>query len=141
MPTKQVKQTIGLIKCPLKNHNGEVRKQVNGLLYYQCLCGKMTPNRPEGQRWIYDNARLFTPEQIEEFNSFPKIDGLSVALETAEEKTVNDPIKEEVEKKADPKKEEPTRSTSPLDPEPVTDNEKKADPTQEKESNGLGMQF
>ncbi len=140
MANKEVKPTIGLLKCPMKSHNAEVRKQINGILYYQCKCGKITPSREEGQRWIFDNAKMFSAEEVEVFNGFPRVGGLSVYLDKEEEKPVYD-LKQE--KKAEPEKKESTYSV--LNPAPL-DEEKAEEPAQQEqkqevESGGIGMQF
>jgi len=60
---------IGHIKCPLSGQLSVVRADKRQKLYYFSLYGKITPNLPEGQRWLSENAQLWPdaiqPENIE----------------------------------------------------------------------------
>lgn len=65
--------TIGTVKCPLCGRDAEVRQQKGGKLYFYCApewgvwqgCGKMTPNLPEGQKWLQEHARIHGSEPAE----------------------------------------------------------------------------
>lgn len=58
---------IGHIKCPLSGHLSVVRADKRNKLYYFSQFGKVTPNLPQGQTWLRENAVLW-PDGIQPEN-------------------------------------------------------------------------
>ena len=123
MPSKkEVRETIGLIKCGVCDYEkGELRKQSNHIYYYMCRCGRITPNKETGQRILMDKAAMFSPKEIEDWNDYPADkEGLRVVpvwpVNGTQEKP--EPVNSE-------KPQEPVNGSSPLmeppeeKPEPV----------------------
>lgn len=45
-------QNIGHVQCPFTGKAAAVRADCRGKLYYYSEAGKITPNLPQGQRWL-----------------------------------------------------------------------------------------
>jgi hypothetical protein len=58
--SKQVNLNIGMIACFQCGDTAAVRKNKNGLLYFDCLnCGRITPNLQGGQDKILERAKIW----------------------------------------------------------------------------------
>jgi hypothetical protein len=57
--------TIGKIKCPLSGEVAEVRQYSKGTkkLYYVSSFGMITPNSAAGQKWMLENAEMFSGDE------------------------------------------------------------------------------
>ncbi len=58
---------IGHIKCPLSGQLSVVRADKRSKLYYFSLFGKITPNLPQGQKWLREKTN-FWPDEIQPAN-------------------------------------------------------------------------
>lgn len=106
-------ETIGSINCPIGNHEGEVRKQKNGLYYWLCPCGKITPNYRGGQAFVKNNAKFF--DGGEPVNGFEPVNGKPPNLQPATIEEIKPDSQAVNDDKPEPQKAAPRSGASLLD--------------------------
>lgn len=101
-------QNIGHFTCPLSKQLSVVRADKRGKLYYFSQFGKITPNLPQGQKWLSEKATLW-PDGIQPDNirleslyvGAPPIVTLTQSSEPKrEEKALTPQVEEKREEKA-----------------------------------------
>jgi len=104
---------IGHVICPLAKVNSVVRADKRGKLYYFSPFGKITPNLPQGQKWLSENAVLWhdgiQPENIRLETLYA---GSPPVVTITKQSEVEKPLTGEVE---------PKREEKALTGEPVTE--------------------
>lgn len=114
---KKVNETLGLLVCFVCGYpSAEVRRQSNGVLYYMCQCGKMTPSKHQGQEKIISTAHFFTAQELAEFNQRPA-NGAGLRVDVSELKIIREP--ETVQAKCTPEPPPPQAPPPPPDEKPA----------------------